>query len=222
MEVLLRAIAPNRMVSIFVTMLVALLSLVSPHSVANLADSAVPRDTSWAVPVDKTFNLHQMTPRLYRSALPNSSSLPLLQSLDIRTVVSFIKEEDAAWTGNSDLILERLPMHADRIDDTDVLRALRTLHTAQSRGPVLMHCKHGRNRTGLMAAMYRIVLQGWSKEAALEEMQSGGFGEQDKLKQATRYVRSVDVARLRQAYANGECSTRRLSSCRLRTWWAAW
>ncbi|CAI8757858.1 tyrosine-protein phosphatase [Pseudomonas zeae] len=176
----------------------------------------------WAVPIDKNLNLHQMSPLLYRSALPRQSDLALLQSLDIRTVVSFIRKNDAQWADLSTMTLVSLPVHADRIDDTDVITALRALHVAQSRGPVLMHCKHGRNRTGLMAAMYRIVLQGWNKEAALMEMQQGGFGDPQHMQQATRYVTRVNVAQLQQAYARGDCSTRRVSTCRLRAWWAAW
>jgi protein tyrosine/serine phosphatase len=35
--------------------------------------------------------------------------------------------------------------------------------------PVLVHCKHGRNRTGYAVAVYRIVVQHWSYEAAVAE-----------------------------------------------------
>jgi hypothetical protein len=41
---------------------------------------------------------------------------------------------------------------------------------------VLVHCWHGSDRTGFFVAGYRIICQGWSREAALEELQRGGFG----------------------------------------------
>ena len=43
-------------------------------------------------------------------------------------------------------------------------------------GPVLVHCLHGSDRTGTIVAMYRIVEQGWTREAAIAEMTGGGYG----------------------------------------------
>lgn len=36
--------------------------------------------------------------------------------------------------------------------------------------------RHGSDRTGTMCALYRIAVQGWSKEDAIREMTAGGFG----------------------------------------------
>jgi protein tyrosine/serine phosphatase len=43
--------------------------------------------------------------------------------------------------------------------------------------PVLIHCKAGLHRTGVMAAVYRMEYQGWTPEAALYELRAHGFGE---------------------------------------------
>jgi protein tyrosine/serine phosphatase len=42
--------------------------------------------------------------------------------------------------------------------------------------PVLLHCKAGLHRTGLLAAVYRMQYQGWSKGAAYRELKAHGFG----------------------------------------------
>src|SRR5437773_12261447 len=42
--------------------------------------------------------------------------------------------------------------------------------------PVLIHCKAGLHRTGVMAAIYRMEYDGWSREDALRELRSHGFG----------------------------------------------
>lgn len=41
--------------------------------------------------------------------------------------------------------------------------------------PVLVHCEQGFHRTGILCAAYRLGLQGWDMEAALEEMKALGF-----------------------------------------------
>jgi hypothetical protein len=43
--------------------------------------------------------------------------------------------------------------------------------------PVLIHCRAGLHRTGVMTAVYRMEYQGWSRERAIEEMKDNGFGE---------------------------------------------
>jgi hypothetical protein len=43
--------------------------------------------------------------------------------------------------------------------------------------PVLLHCKAGLHRTGVMVAAYRREYEGWSAAAALGELRANGFGE---------------------------------------------
>lgn len=46
----------------------------------------------------------------------------------------------------------------------------------ESSYPVLIHCKAGLHRTGVMAAIYRMEYDGWSQADALRELKSHGFG----------------------------------------------
>jgi protein tyrosine/serine phosphatase len=177
-----------------------------------------PQAESWAHPVDGSFKLFEMSPTLYRSALPTAQNLPVLEQLQIRTVVSFIKDDDRQWLNNPDINLISIPLHADRVDDADVLRVLNTLQLAETRGPVLMHCKHGSDRTGLIGAMFRTVIQGWTKQEALSEMLRGGYGQDDDMEDARAYVERADIGKLREALTNGKCDTKVISTCYLRPW----
>ncbi|KTC55975.1 protein tyrosine phosphatase [Pseudomonas fluorescens ABAC62] len=188
-------------------------------SACAMADDGVSiRSSEWAQPVDSQYNLYQMTPTLYRSALPDSKALPLLETLKIGTVINFLPESDADWLKAPDIRQVQLSYRTNHVEDSDVLAALRAIQEAQANGPVLMHCKHGSDRTGLMAAMYRVVIQGWSKEDALNEMTLGGFGTSNGFKDGVRYMMRADIDKLRTALANGDCSTSAFALCSMKDW----
>ena len=184
-----------------------------------LADDIAPtRPAQWAQSVDRQYNLFRMTPNLYRSALPDSGVVPLLATLKVKTVVNFLPEADSRWLAVPGINQIQMPYRTNHVDDAQIIAALRTLQTAEAGGPVLMHCKHGSDRTGLIAAMYRVVLQGWSKEDALNEMTTGGFGDSSHFKDSVRYMMQADTDRLRTALANGECSTSAFAVCSMKNW----
>ena len=41
--------------------------------------------------------------------------------------------------------------------------------------PIFLHCLHGKDRTGLMVAIFRMARQGWSFDKAYTEMKLCGF-----------------------------------------------
>lgn len=176
------------------------------------------RPAEWAQPVEVQYNLYQMSPTLYRSALPDRGAVQLLEKLKVATVINFLPESDASWLSTPGITQVQLPYRTNHVDDADVLAALRAIQAAESNGPVLMHCKHGSDRTGLMAAMYRVVVQGWSKEDALNEMTQGGFGDSTHFKDGVRYMMKADVEKLRAALANGACSTSPFAICSMKSW----
>ncbi|CAI8827691.1 dual specificity protein phosphatase family protein [Pseudomonas sp. GW456-12-1-14-TSB6] len=195
----------------------SLLALFS-WSPAQAAQNPASRPVEWAQPVEVQYNLFQMSPTLYRSALPDDGAVPLLNNLKVATVINFLPEADSNWLKAPGIHQVQLPYRTNHVDDSDVLKTLRAIQSAEADGPVLMHCKHGSDRTGLMAAMYRIVVQGWSKEDALNEMTQGGFGESGHFRDSVRYVMQADVDKLRTALANGDCSTSAFATCSMKSW----
>ncbi|WP_213937628.1 tyrosine-protein phosphatase [Pseudomonas sp. dw_612] len=187
-------------------------------SLAMADEAASPRPAEWAQSVEAKYNLYQMSPTLYRSALPDSGAVPLLEQLKVGTVINFLPESDTRWLSVPGINLVQLPYRTNHVDDAQVIAALRAIQTAEATGPVLMHCKHGSDRTGLMAAMYRVVVQGWSKEDALNEMTEGGFGDSIHFKDSVRYMMQADTDKLRTALANGDCSTSPFAMCSMKSW----
>jgi protein tyrosine/serine phosphatase len=70
-------------------------------------------------------------------------------------------------------------------------------------GPFLIHCLHGSNRTGLMSAMYRILVEKWEPELAIDEMVHGGYGFNTKgYTNFIEYIKSLkpkDIEKLQAA-----------------------
>jgi protein tyrosine/serine phosphatase len=94
--------------------------------------------------------------------------------------------------------VQRIPVNTWRIRDRDMVVVLKVLRTVEEDGPVLIHCQHGADRTGLVCALYRVVYQGWTKAAALDELQNGGFGFHTIWRNIRRYLERVDIDELRR------------------------
>ena len=68
----------------------------------------------------------------------------------------------------------------------------------KERQPVFVHCQYGADRTGTMCAAYRIAVQGWTKEEAIEEMTQGDFGFHGVWTNLVEYVRKVDIEKIKK------------------------
>lgn len=88
-------------------------------------------------------------------------------------------------------------MKAWRPEQKEIIRFLRIV-TNPKRTPVLVHCQHGADRTGTMTAVYRIAVQGWSKEEAIREMRDGSFGFHGIWQNLVAWIKSLDLETLRK------------------------
>lgn len=142
------------------------------------AESPRIRPPSWAQPVIGTTleNLYQVSPEVYRSAQPSSKELKILcEQLGVKSVLTLRNWHDDEGIGKGlPLTLYRIDMEADEVEPDKVAKALQIIAAAPK--PILIHCWHGADRTGLMVAAYRITSQGWDPAAATDELQNGGFG----------------------------------------------
>ena len=165
------------------------------------ATAAQSRPAAWARPVALAGvpNLHAVAPNIFRSAQPSAAGFRALSAQHgIKTVVSMrANHPDDALVRGTDIKVVPFPTNTWRIRRASVVGALRTVRTASRTAPVLLHCQHGADRTGLIIALYRVLYQGWTREAALDEMRNGDFGYHPVWGNIPRFIRRVDVARLR-------------------------
>jgi len=166
------------------------------HGVTHGETTARPQE--WASPVDASRNLYRITPTLYRSAQPVQSDAAWIKRLGIRTIINFrVYHKDEDVLNLPDVKLVRVPMDTNAINDEHIVSALRAIAEAQQDGPVLIHCWHGADRTGTVAAMYRILEQGWTREQALRELKEGNYGYHAIWTNIPRYIERANIDTLR-------------------------
>jgi protein tyrosine phosphatase (PTP) superfamily phosphohydrolase (DUF442 family) len=162
--------------------------------------NAVVRPANWARPlaIPGIRNFHQVTTNLYRGAQPTAAGMKQLPALGIRTVINLrafhSDRDEAAGTGLKSVRFETKPWHAEEEDVVGFLKAA----TDTNNLPVFVHCQRGADRTGLMCAMYRIVVCGWSKPEAIDEMKNGGFDFNPAWHDLVRFIEQADVEKIKR------------------------
>ncbi len=122
----------------------------------------------------------QVSERLYRSAQPRDGGLSRLRELGIDTIINLrgasaetrAEEAEARALGFNYFNIA-LP-NWGRPEDTRVVRIL-ALILAPENGRVLVHCKDGVDRTGMIVAVYRMTHEGWTSNKALAEAHRAGM-----------------------------------------------
>ncbi len=156
---------------------------------------AAAREPAWARPVELPGlpNLNRVTDRIYRGAQPLPEGYAELKKLGIRTDVnlrSAHSERDEAEAAGLGYV--SIPMHAWHAEEEDIVAFLKTV-TDPKLQPIFVHCEHGSDRTGVCMAAYRIVVQGWTKQDAIREMTTGGYGFHGIWENLIDYLQGMDV-----------------------------
>jgi len=167
---------------------------------AAAKESSGKRPTAWAQPLrcDGVPNFHQVSEDLYRSAQPDATGMAGLKTLGVETVVNLRSfHSDRRRIGKTGLGYEHIYMKAWHPERKEIVRFLQ-IATNPRRTPVLVHCQHGADRTGTMCAIYRIAVQGWTREDALKEMTGGGFGFHGVWRNLLSWIKELDIEGIRR------------------------
>ena len=112
--------------------------------------------------VDEQFNFHLATPFLWRSAQPSEGSLLRMKEHGLRTVINLRREDESnhlwekALAEKIGLRYYYYPMDAETDHDLEQVEEVLSVINDPENQPVLIHCHGGKDRTGLIAAIYKI------------------------------------------------------------------
>lgn len=174
--------------------------IVTSAFAAPAGPPAAARPAGWAKPVALAGvpNLHQVSPTLYRSAQPTREGMAAVEKLGVRTVLNLRSfNSDRSELKGTKLNAAHLTMKAWHPERKEAVAFLK-LATDPKQVPLLVHCQHGADRTGTLCAIYRVVVQGWTKEAAIREMTAGGYGFHEVWSNLPAWIAELDTDGLRK------------------------
>jgi protein tyrosine/serine phosphatase len=147
-------------------------------------------------------NFEMVSPTLYRSGQPTREGYVRLKELGVRTIVNLRSTQpDRKHLETLGLKYENRGMIAVQPNDEDVIWFLR-IAVDPNCVPVLVHCDYGSERAGLMVAMYRVVVEGWDRERAIEEMTAEDRGFLPVFSNLATYIREADIESIRSAVSD--------------------
>lgn len=115
-----------------------------------------------------------------RGGQPTEEGIRFLRDQGYRTVINFrsnpSERDDVLRSG---MAYYEIPMRAGIFSAApptkEQVRLFLSVVTDSSKLPVFIHCRRGKDRTGVMSALYRIEACGWTPDEAIEEMRVLGF-----------------------------------------------
>ncbi len=125
-------------------------------------------------------NQQTISPEIIRGGRPSNADLDQLKSQGYKTIINF--ENDAAVVATEKAYAEKLgfkfvsrPMDPwSTPNDVQMNEVLKLMSDTKNQ-PLFIHCQHGRDRTGLVSAVYRVLNQKWTQTNAHDEMLALGF-----------------------------------------------
>ena len=121
--------------------------------------------------------------RIYRSGQPDPAQLDrIAREKGFKTLVNLRRED--RWLHDPNCVYERefaekhgirfVGLALDLPPTEEQIRQVLDLLDDDRHCPVLVHCSAGVERSGMVAAIYRVERMGWSNERALEELLANG------------------------------------------------
>lgn len=125
-------------------------------------------------------NLFKMHDGLYRGGRVTALGMKQLKKMGVTTILNIENDEEAIaadkkFAEANGLRYISIPFDTfKKPSDAKVDYVLKLLQD-RSLGPIYLHCKHGRDRTGMIMGLYRVFVDGWHPKAAYKEMKQRGF-----------------------------------------------
>ena len=112
---------------------------------------------------------------LYRSGQPRGPGLEFVKLYGIRTLINLRKPEskgtpeEKAFAAENGLRFYNFSIGSSAAQIDETVKRFLAIVADKSNWPILVHCSRGKERSGVLSAIYRIEYDRWSNEDALAE-----------------------------------------------------
>lgn len=111
---------------------------------------------------------------LSRGSWPTRKELKVLKQAGFKVIINLCSERDQdADVRAAGMVPHNIPFPDNTYPWRDQVADF--IEIVKSYGPAFVHCEQGRGRTGCMVAAYRVLVNGWTPNAALKEAQRFGL-----------------------------------------------
>ena len=175
-------------------------TLIGAHLRSGPVAGPVVREHEWARPVSAPplENCFRVAEDLYRGAQPTGEGIRRLKQMGVRTIVNLRRmRTDADEADGAEVRTVDIYVNPAKPREEQVVAFLRIVSDPNCT-PVYVHCQRGIDRTGMMCAAYRMLICGWSKQEAIDEMTRGPFGYDAVFVNVPEFLRGLDVEALRR------------------------
>jgi tyrosine-protein phosphatase SIW14 len=136
---------------------------------------------------------------VYRAKQPNRGDFVGLKHMGIKTVLDLRggmihAAKERKWVEAAGMQYVGIRLSGLLPPKEQQMAKILALLQDPARGPVLVHCRRGDDRTGVVIACYRIAHDRWTNARALEEARRNGISPMEPLMQ--RYIRQFDASKV--------------------------
>ena len=123
-------------------------------------------------------NVGRVNQGVFRGALPEADGYVTLKRMGIRTVINLCStESEKEKVEKAGMRSIEVPMEMSTEGLKEKVDMVVALMADPANRPVYVHCRQGRDRTGIVVAAYRMKVEKWSLADAEDEMHSFGFND---------------------------------------------
>ncbi len=181
----------KRLLYFIITLILLLLIVVFARLSDNLKEKKClkKRDSSVYVPpetsvVDKQFNFHIIAPGVWRSAQVSEESIRRMKIHGLKTIINFRgNEKSHQWEKKMALKLGikyyQFSINSKKRQSKEKLAQILEIMNNPKNQPVLIHCLGGKDRAGLLSALYKIQFMNASKNDIHKEMLMFGYSQKE-------------------------------------------
>jgi len=125
-------------------------------------------------------NFHRISDQLFRGAQPVNGGIKKLSEIGIKTIVNLRGTDELAVSQQKEaeaagLRYFNIPMPGLSAPSDDQVERVMAVINDPNNQPVFIHCKRGSDRTGTIAAVYRISHEDWTSDRAIAEARRYGM-----------------------------------------------